>query len=219
MSFQKLLAELDELQLAKSEPIDGSEDDEAIEAAASDGEEAGEDADDGAEVAGDTEGDEDGDEDGDESFGKSLRLTLDDGTEIDAIDGTEMIKSLQGEISALNQRYETDGADMLKAMNGVMDLVKSLNSTIEVQGEQIKRLSEAGRGRKAVVSINERQDNGDLAKSQGSEPDGMTADAFMAKALDAQKNGRISGNDVAVAEGYLIRGQSVPAHIVNRVLG
>jgi len=56
-----------------------------------------------------------------------------------------------------------------------------------------------------------------MAKSIGA-GDGVTADQFFAKALEAQKSGRITGTEIAVAETYLNKGQPIPSSIVARVM-
>jgi hypothetical protein len=46
----------------------------------------------------------------------------------------------------------------------------------------------------------------------------MSTDVFFAKALAAQKEGRLSGVDIAVAEACLNRGEAIPQSIVARVV-
>lgn len=220
MSFEKLLQELDELSdLQKSAPadMDGDADDANIAAAAEEGEGEGE-----GEGHAEPDGDEglggEGDGDGDEApMAKSYRFTLEDGEEIDAIDGTELVKSLV-------DRFDSQEATLSKALGGVVELIRSQGETIRAQGDLIKslsadmkRLGNEGRGRKAVVSVAEKPAaETPLAKS---EPDGMNASEFMAKALSAQQAGRITGLQVSIAEASLNKGLPVPQNIVSRVLG
>jgi hypothetical protein len=127
---------------------------------------------------------------------KSFKLRLDDGTEVDAVDGTEMLKALV----ARDER----GAAALKKVFAILsargDMLKSL------QGEVARISGTGGRGTKA----------GEIAKSENS---GVTPEQFFVKALSAQAAGKLSGEDIARAESYLNRGLSVPADIVARVYG
>jgi hypothetical protein len=83
--------------------------------------------------------------------------------------------------------------------------------------DRITKLSGEGRGRKAVLSVVEKPAPGASTMAK-SEPTGMSPDVFFAKALDAQKLGRISGTEIAIAEASLNRGEAIPAHIVQRVV-
>lgn len=223
MSFDKLVSDLDELQkLQKSEAADdesldgsagGDDDDDEIVAAAADG--AGADAQ--AEPDGD-EGDGAIDDDGaedDASFGKSFRFTLDSGDEVEAVDGTELVKSLMTRVEALEGSGVSAGAEMTKALGVAVDLIKSQGEAISSLRNEVKRLASEGRGRKTVVSVAERPAPESMAKS---EPAGVSGEVFMAKALEAQKAGRITALQVSVAEGALTKGLAVPADIVKSVL-
>ena len=176
---------------------DGAEDDAAIAAAAADGEAAGEDA----------------DADGDEPLGKSLRVIGEDGEEQDAIDATDLLKSLV-------ERVETNETDMTKALTMVADLVKSQAAEIGALRSEVSRLGSAGRGRKAVLTVAEKPGAGDLTKSDPVENgEGITANDFMAKAMEACTAGKITGLEVSRCESYLNRGLDVPANIKAKVLG
>jgi hypothetical protein len=224
MSFQQLLADLDamtESNLAKSDPVDSGNDDAKIEDAAEDGAEAGEaeGAGEGAEADADAgEGDGEGEGEG-EQFGKSFKFKLDNGEEVDAFDGTDLVKSLIDQVGALSGRLDGTEGDILKALGTSLDLIKSQGLQIAALGAKVEELGNSGRGRKTVVAVTERLSTEDLAKSQTiDEPAGVTPQEFMAKALTAQAEGKITGGDVARAEGYLQKGLPVPDLIRNRVL-
>lgn len=215
MSFEKLLEELDAIQtLAKSDPVDADDGDDAgiAEAAAeAEGDDEGH-----AEPDGDEGIEGEGDGDGDEGMAKSFSLKLEDGTEVDAIDGTELVKSLI-------DRFDAQEDTLAKALGGIVDLIKSNTETMRSQASlikslqgDVKRLGGEGRGRKTVVSVAEKPVAETLAKS---EPDGMNANEFMAKALSAQQTGKITGLEVSIAETSLNKGLPVPTNIVRRVLG
>lgn len=228
MSFAQLLADLDTLSTATAEGDTivksmaaegdddgaaagaddgaaaddgaGAEDDAAIAAAAADGEAAGEAAD-----AGEGEGDE--------PLTKSFRFSTDDGEEVEAVDATDLLKSLV-------ERVESNETDMGKAVGMLTDLVKSQVAELGALRSEVSRLGSVGRGRKAVVTIADKPGAGDLAKSlPGEGEEGITANDFMAKAMDACTAGKITGLEVARCESYLNRGLDVPANIKTKVLG
>ena len=224
MSFEKLLGELEALQtLKKSAPADKKMDEKAakeadeaddkkiLEAAAGAGGEAAEEAaDEGDEPeTGDEDIPADDDDEGEgEMMGKSFNFRLESGEEIEAIDGTELVKSLIA-------RFDSTESAMTKALGGAIDLIKSQGEEISALKTEVKRLGSEGRGRKTVVSVAEKPAVGAMAKA---EPAGVSSEEFMAKCLTAQSAGRITALDVAKAEGYLLKGLAVPADIVQRVL-
>lgn len=209
MSFEKLISELEEMSteqenLSKALPADEGKDEDKIQAAAADGG----DGDGAAAGAGDGDGDKDKDGDGDQ-MGKSLgTVTLEDGTQAEAIDGTELVKSLMA-------RVETTEGQMQKALEGAIGLIKGQSAMIKSLSEQVAKLAGTGRGRKTVVTVTEKNPAG--TPMNKSEPAGMTGEEFMAKALVAQSNGKILAKDVSAIEMYLNRGMPIPAHLIARV--
>lgn len=217
--FDKLMGELNQLaadqgELAKALPADDGKDEDKIQAAAAEGglgggEEGGEgaaagEAGEGGEAA------EDGKGDG-APMAKSFQLTLDDGTVIEAQDGTEMVKALGDRLSSTETMMAKALGDTLALVKGQADMIKSL-------GDQIKKLSGEGRGRKAVLSVVEKPAPAAATMAKSQQAEGVTPEIFFAKALDAQKAGRISGVDIAVAESCLNRGVAIPENIVQRVM-
>jgi hypothetical protein len=204
MSFAKLLGDLEALQ--KSLPT-GDEDDEKIKGAAADGEQLSAEAD---VIDGEPgEGDPAADEGKGEEMAKSFQFELEDGTHIDAVDGTQLVKSLM-------DRLEKTEADATSAVEQVVEVLKGQDTLIKSLQADVKRLSGEGRGRKAVVSVSEKPAIGTMQKS---EPAGVSEQEFMAKALTAQAAGRISALDVSVCENSFAKGLKAPADIVARVLG
>lgn len=214
--YEKLLEELE--TMAKAMPGDDAANDDKIAAAAA---EANPDADgdgdndvtgehikpDGDEGAG-AEG---GGGDDEETMGKSFALKLEDGTELEAIDGTELVKSLMA-------RVESNEGTVMKALGTAVDLLGKQGDMIKSLQDEVKKLAGEGRGRKTVVSVSEKPVAGaTMAKSQGAD-DGLSANEFMAKALAAQASGRLTGLDVARAESALNKGLPVPQDVVNRVI-
>jgi hypothetical protein len=214
MSFEKLFSEIQELgseqeTMNKALPAGDGADDENIQAAAEDGGDMdGAGAEDGA-------GEDTGD-DGDDTLGKSLgTVTLADGTKADAIDGTELVKSLMSQVDELKSSSTAREGQMTKALEGAVGLLKTQQTMLKSLQEQVTKLGGVGRGRKAVLTISEKIPAGSAMNK--SEAPGMSGQEFMAKALDAQKAGRIQGVEVATIEGYLNRGMPVPAHLIARV--
>ena len=214
--YEKLLEELE--TMAKAMPGDDAADDDKIAAAAANanpdadgdgdndvtGEHIEPDGDEGV-------GAEGGDGDGDETMGKSFALKLEDGTELEAIDGTELVKSLMA-------RVESNEGTVMKALGTAVDLLGKQGNMIKSLQDEVKKLAGEGRGRKTVVSVSEKPVAGaTMAKSQGA-ADGLSANEFMAKALAAQASGRLTGLDVARAESALNKGLPVPQDVVNRVI-
>lgn len=217
--YEKLLEELE--TMAKAMPGDEGADDDKIQAAAAaanpdadgDGENdvTGDDLNpEGGEGLGD-EGEGEGDGDDEETMGKSFALKLEDGTELEAIDGTELVKSLMA-------RVESNEGTVMKALGTAVDLLGKQGNMIKSLQDEVKKLAGEGRGRKTVVSVSEKPVAGaTMAKSQGA-ADGLSANEFMAKALAAQASGRLTGLDVARAESALNKGLPVPQDVVNRVI-
>lgn len=217
--FDKLMGELNQLaadqgELAKALPADDGKDEDKIQAAAAEGglgggEEGGEGA--AAGEAGEGGADaEDGKGDG-APMAKSFQLTLEDGTVIEAQDGTEMVKALAED---LNQTKGT----MAKALGEAVTLIKGQNDMIKSLTDRVAKLSGEGRGRKAVLSVVEKPAPAAATMAKSQQAEGVTPEIFFAKALDAQKANRISGTDIAVAESCLNRGIAIPDHIVQRVM-
>lgn len=143
-------------------------------------------------------------------LGKSFSFTLEDGTQVDAIDGSELVKSLI-------ERVDGTEATLAKALGQTVALVKSQQDAIVDLRAQVALLAGSGRGRKAVLSVAEKPEQAaPLAKS---EPSAMSREEFFMKADAAVAAGRLSHSDVMHCETLLNRGMPVPAQILNRVVG
>lgn len=137
---------------------------------------------------------------------KSFKFTLEDGTEVEAADGVELIKSM------VSQQKATE-ADLAKAMTAMVGLIKNQGELIKSLQTQVTELGGQGRGRRAVVNA------GEVPQANSETPPAAPADgqALLAKCLDAQKAGRLSANDVAMADSYIGSGYDLPAHIKSRL--
>ena len=206
MSFEKLLEELDVMAKAMGDE-DDNQDDENIQAAAGNGGNA----DAGDDAAGNhAEPDGDENEDGMEPMGKSFAFTLDDGQVVEAIDGTELVKSLIG-------RMDSTDTMMTKALTQTLDLVKSQGEMIKALRGEIKKLAGEGRGRKAVVTVAEKVPAGQQMTT--SEQPSLTPQEFFAKANDAFGTGRITGQELTVIDVSLRSGMAVDQGLVAKVVG
>ena len=206
--FEKLLGEIADLgaeqeAMTKALPADDGKDEENIQAAAAEGGLDGDADDEGGKPDGDD------DDEGNAPMAKSFELTLEDGTRLVAQDGTEIVKSLRA-------RVEQNEEQMSKALGSAVELIKGQSALIKSLSERVAKLSGEGRGRKTVVSVVEKPGPGASTMAK-SEPAGLSPEQFFVKALDAQKAGRISGTEIAVAEACLNRGEAIPASIVQRV--
>jgi hypothetical protein len=210
--FDALLADLTALKgegeaLQKSYvPADDKADDKNI-AAAADDKGNGDLDDDGKVDATGNPADKKDDKD-DEPMGKSFDLTLEDGTQVQAFDATEMLK-------ALGARQDGVETALTKALEITVGTIKTQGDMIKSLQADVTRLANAGRGRKTAVTLVDKVDPASLAKS---EPTGMAPEEFMAKALSLQEQGKLSGLDVSRAESYLNRGLEIPADIRTKVM-
>lgn len=171
---------------------DGDADDDGIE----DGDESiyGHD-----EPDGDEDGDDD-DDDGDEPMGKSFSVTLEDGTELEAYDGTEMIKALRAD----SDWQMRQAAAVMSRQN---DLIKSLSREVRTLTRRVEALGTRPAGRKSVLSVHDKP-------SALPEPTNAPAPGeVLAKALKAQREGKLHGGQIAEIEAYLSRGVGLPSHL------
>lgn len=205
--FAELLAQLNAQQaeqetLAKALPAEGGEDDDkAIQAAAAEGDT---DADD--ENPEDGEGEPDGDE---KPMAKSMAATI-DGEEVEVVDATELLKSLDGRIGGME-------TVLAKALESTLSTIKTQGEMIKSLNARLDKLAGQGKGRKAVLAITEKPVAGEttLAKS---EPQGLTPQEFLLKCEAGFKAGKISGQEFTVADVSLRQGAPVPQSIIAKVL-
>jgi len=205
MSFDKLLSELQSLEtetetMSKALPADDGKDDKEIQAAAADG--------------GGADGDDDKDDEGADPgagdpqdpagkddvppFGKSFTVKDADGNDVEAVDGTELVKSLMDQVGELKAQAEATEGQMAKALEQTLGIVKSQGDLIKSLSDQVKKLSGEGRGRKTVLAIAEKPAPG--ATMAKSEPAPLTGGELMAKALDAHKAGKLTAFEVSNLE-------------------
>lgn len=198
---------LKSLQDAATEQNTGSAtDDKTIAAAAAD---SGVTPNENPEDADDDESAGDGDVD-DKVVAKSLTATGADGEELEVVDATEILKSLQVGQAEI-------GEALVKTLTTVTGLVKSQGETIKSLRAEVSAIAGQGRGRKTVVTVAEKPDAGTLAKSSAASETKITPQEVMAKCLAAQKAGALTSLDVARAEIGINNGVGVPADILSRL--
>jgi len=131
----------------------------------------------------DYEDDEDDEDDEDEEtgdmFGKSFGVTLANGQEAEAVDGTALIKSLTMQLESQQDDYQAVKDELRKtqgALGGVYELVKSLQ-------DDVMALRKSGSGRQSVAMVKSLQPQD-----------------FMAKSLRMLHTGKLSSQEVAQLE-------------------
>jgi hypothetical protein len=145
-------------------------------------------------------------------MGKSFEVAGADGTKHQVVDATEMVKSILA-------RQESTDTVLAKAMESMAGTLAKQNELIKSLSDQVKTVSAQGRGRKAMLSISEKPNVTDLAKSgAAADEGGMTPGEFFAKAnaaFDAQKIGGKDLNTISVC----IRGNHpIDEALVKKVL-
>lgn len=197
--FQELLAELsavseEQATLAKALPVEDGEDDEAIQAAAAEGADANTDAN-----PEDAEGEGEGEGAGKPPMAKSVTAMV-DGEEVEAIDATEMLKSLEA-------RVDSNETILSKALETSLSAIKAQDEMIKSLHAEVKKLAGQGKGRKTVLTVVEKPAAGDqpLVKSQ---QDGLNAQEFMAKANAAFSAGKLTGKELTTIDVALRTGQA-----------
>lgn len=202
MSLQQITAELEQMlkaapaaeDILKKSDADDEKDDEEI------SEMADGDADDDGEKDSEDATDDVDDEDDDETFGKSFAVTLDDGSEAEAINAESLLKSI-------NKRFN----GMTNALESSTALIKSLTNQNAVLHQRVEMLAKSGKGRKSTLNVHEKNATGQPAETKANPR------AMLAKALDAQRAGRITSAEVSELDVYLGRGLAVPETLLAKI--
>mgnify|MGYP000213868314 CR=1 FL=1 len=217
-NFEALLAELNTevADMAKAMPAGGDEpadDADDVDTAATDKKVMAASGDGDADDEG-GEPDGDADDEGSPMMGKSMTVEI-DGKQVEAVDGTELVKSLMGQVEQLGGKLSAAEDKLAKALTDTLGVVKSQGELIKSLSSQVAKLSSAGRGRKSAVVVHE--PGTDMAKSQNGGAPMLTGNEIMAKALTAQSANRMTAHDVARVEGYLNLGAAIPADLLSRL--
>lgn len=225
-----LAAEEETLAKALKPDADDAADDKAIKAAAdgdadddgeADGEDTLDDYDDHAEPDADNEGgpsdgDEDNEGEDEKPLKKSFTVSLPDGSEAEALDGDQLIKSFTDQLAGLRTETSAALAQVATALGRSTKLIKSLREQNTALAAQVSALGNSSRGRKSALNVHERPMVGDqqLAKAEGISPRDL-----MAKALAAQQCGRLTGSQVAEIDAYAARGLAIPESLLAKLGG
>lgn len=164
----------------------------------------------------DDEDDEDGDDaaieaaaDGDKpTFGKSFEFVDDAGAKHEAVDATDLVKSLIARVDSVDEVLAKALTSMAGSLKAQGELIKSLSG-------QVQSLSGQGRGRKAVLSVVEKPAIGEMTKSQPEA--GVTPEQFFAKANAAFDAGKISGKDLNVVSVCLRGNHPIDPALVQKI--
>ncbi|HEX7906772.1 MAG TPA: hypothetical protein VF534_01585 [Paraburkholderia sp.] len=212
--FEQLLGELqaENEAMAKALPADDGKDDNKIQAAAGEGGGDGG----GANGGGANPDDEEEDDDKGTPMGKSLTLTDAEGNPVEAIDGTELVKSLMEEVGALKGQVGTHETTMAKALEQTLGVVKAQGALIKSLMARVDALSGQGRGRKTVLAVTEKVATGALAKSEPS--DGITPQEFLVKSEAAFNAQKISGLEFTTIDVSLRSNVAIDPALVSKVL-
>lgn len=144
-------------------------------------------------------------------FGKSFEFTDAAGNKQQAVDATELVKSLM-------ERQEATDDTLAKALTSMTGALQKQGELIKSMAAQIKDLSGQGRGRKTVLAISEKPDAGTLAKSEGAGAGGITADQFFAKANAAFDAGKLTGQELTVIDVCKRENKPLDPALINKVI-
>lgn len=214
-NFDALVADLNLLAKAQPKKTEDAAGDKKIAAAAADA--------DGDGKADHAEPDGDEGADGDDAempLGKAFKVVV-DGEEVDAYDGRDALLALSKSLGtardvALEATKRTDV--LAKALAGAGRLISGLEQRLAAQDDLIKalradveRVGGQPAGRKAVLNVHDKPGATDAA------PPAAAPREVLAKALAANKAGRISAVDVATIEASLARRLTIPPDLLARV--
>uniref|UniRef100_A0AAU6W2N6 Uncharacterized protein n=1 Tax=Pseudomonas phage Touem01 TaxID=3138548 RepID=A0AAU6W2N6_9VIRU len=130
--------------------------------------------------------------------------------ELEVIEVDDLIKS----IGLLTERVDTSETELAKALTSTLGMVKSQGEMIKSLSDRIATLSNQGTGRRAVLVSTERAQPGEhLAKSMP-QAAGIQPQELLAKCLDAQRAGKLTGTDVSRAESAINHGLAVDPRIM-----
>jgi len=200
MSYAALLEELDELQKAMPTPDlpDEEEDEDEDDKKQHDEPDA------------DNDGGLIDDDEDNEPMTKSFRFELDSGESIEAIDATELIKSLHADIYRLRSNQAQDESAVEQGIAGLLKVVKSQGQLLKSLQAQVAKLGNSGNGRKSVLFA----DN-EMLKAQAPE---LTSEQLMLKAQTAYDAGRITGKELSTLDVLMRYGETPDADLVRRIL-
>lgn len=150
-----------------------------------------------------------GDADDAPAFGKSFEFTDAAGATHEAVDATELVKSLIGRLDSSEDVLAKALTSMAGSLKSQGDLIKSLSS-------QVQALSSQGRGRKAMLTVSEKPAIGDTMAKANAES-GVTPEQFFAKANAAFDAGKISGKELNVVSVSLRGNHPIEPGLIQKI--
>lgn len=206
MSYEALLDELETLQKALPGPGPADEDEDEDEA---EDEEEGHAEPDADNRGGPSDGDADN-----RHLAKSFRFELDDGSAVEAVDATDLLKSLHDDLAGLRASRTSEAQAVETGLKGLLTLVKGQGALLKSLQAQVAKLADSGRGRKSLTG-----GEADLAKAQAqaAAPE-LSGPLLLAKAHTAFEAKRISGKELSTLDVLLRHGETPDADLVRRIL-
>jgi hypothetical protein len=220
--FAALISELESFQKASGADDDktagsgdGKGDDKKIVAAAADGDKT-------SAKENPTEGEGSGDDKGKgEPFGKALQVTLADGSQVEAWDGSEMLKAMQTESGEMREQMD----DMRKAFEIAVGVIRDLRTEASAQDTLLKSLQlkiasvgASPTGRKSMIAIAEKLSpgSGTGAGSGARAATEPTAASVMMKAQQMCRADALGWEALPRIEAFQGRGQLAPPDLLAR---
>lgn len=165
------------------------------------------------------------DENGEEAFGKAFTVTLDDGTKVEAFDGTAMMKALRDQNAVLTTQLvvvEANSGALLKSLQIASASMQDMRTELKNQGDLVKalkadidRIGNQGGGRRAVISVHDKSTVTEAGGGNGNAK--PTPSEILTKSMAAFNKGAINGLEVARVEARLGRGEPVPDELMDRI--
>jgi len=155
------------------------------------------------------------DNEDDDDFSKSLTVTTENGEQVQAFDGEQLIKSFNGKI----KKQATDVEQVLTAQNGMIksltDIVTSQSKMLKSMNINMQALGNSGKGRKTVINVQEKPD---LNKSLDAEDETIQPQVFHQMLSKALKGGAINPDEAVRAETQINSGQNPHPDVVSKVM-
>jgi hypothetical protein len=147
---------------------------------------------------------------------KSFKLVLEDGTEVEATDGSEMIKALAGELNAVKGAYSGHVEEMAKSFEAVVGLVGTLTEGLKQTREDVLSLAKRGdelmqQNSLLTKSLGAIGDKGRGMRSVtlGARPDlggtGAAGPKHTASEILAKAEGALTANQITATEAVRIQ--------------
>jgi hypothetical protein len=142
-------------------------------------------------------------------FGKSFAFTDESGASHEAVDATDLVKSLMAR--------QTQSDDVLaKALDSFNTVVRKQGDMIKSLSAQVASLSSQGRGRKAMLTMIEKPAIGDTMAKANADA-GISPEQFFAKANAAFDAGKISGKELNVVSVSLRGNHPIEPGLIQKI--